>query len=128
MTNEDEPRVEILLRRTRANHGEAPPECDQICRLRWQDQPHPHLCTDGLMDDTPYMTITTWCSCGFRLQGPLHLDAGRDSFTAAAEQALTIGPERFVAHAREAHGIDVTQDEDWQTRLTTWPGPPAPPE
>lgn len=119
--NDEDPRLEILLRSTPENHAETPPECDAACWLRWYDMPHPHICPDGLMDKTPFLTITTWCSCGFRLQGPLHLDARVDSFVEASEAAGTEAQRAFEEHARAVHSIDVTTDEEWQRRLAMGP-------
>jgi hypothetical protein len=119
--NDEEPRIEMLLRATPQNHADTPPECDEACRRRWADMPHGHICPDGLLDMTPFLTITTWCSCGFLLQGPLHLDARVDSFIEASEASGTEAQQAFVEHARAVHAIDVTTDEEWQRRLATGP-------
>lgn len=118
----NEPHIGAFIRATTANHTDTPPDCDDFCWSRWYDMPHLHICPDGLNSPGPLMTITSWCSCGVRVSGPLELDARDEAMVAAAEAESAGTLERFQAHAIAVHGLDIMTNEEWQQRLAT---PPA---
>jgi hypothetical protein len=110
----------LIMRRSSENHAETPPDCDAKC-ARWGDRAHGHVCPDGLYDPGPLLTLTTWCSCGYRI-GLLRYDVTKPLAAGLVEDfGLTTGRD-FREHMLAAHDIDVETDEDWLRRLETAPG------
>lgn len=91
--------------------------CDERCR-RWGDLPHPHMVLDGLMADHPFLTMGGWCSCGYCFDEPVTYDV---SNMPHLDERGTAQVEAFVAHMREAHGLDPETDEAWQRAASTDP-------
>jgi hypothetical protein len=113
----------IFVRNTTENHTDTPPVCDEACRRRWGDMAHIHVCPDGINAPTPFMTVTSWCSCGALLGEPLDYDVRKPASVAALANRGRRTFERFQLHALTVHKIDIETDEEWQRRLTTPAGP-----
>lgn len=111
----------IFIRNTKENHDETPPACDEACWLRWYDMAHMHVCPDGINDPSPFMTITSWCSCGHRLTEPRRFDARDPRIGVDMEGEGNETLERFREHALEVHQIDIDTNEEWLRRLGDTP-------
>ena len=97
----------LLLRDTSVPAGQAPP-CDENCR-RWGNIPHVHIKTEGLDDDTPYLTIRCFCSCGLECASPHSYDARKG--TPGGVLALgEVHVEAFIQHLQDVHRIDYHSD------------------
>lgn len=117
-----------IIRDTTQNHTEIAPNCDARCD-RWGGLAHAHICPDGINNnDTPFLDVTAWCSCGARFGEPVHLDT-RDPARTTAQRSNAAGKrfaKAFEVHMAVAHGIDVRTDVAWLARLETPVGAPPP--
>lgn len=112
------PLMRAVIRRTPENHTETAPSCDDACQ-RWGARAHAHICPDGLYDDTPFLDLTAWCSCGVRLGQPVHVDVSADEdYLERMDSSGKVFVGAFELHMQVAHGIDIHNDEDWLDRLS----------
>lgn len=100
---------------------DGPQACDAGC-ARWGGRPHAHGHYDGLHNEaTPFLTVYTYCSCGFLCGDPVQIDVRKRNPGKRMQEAGQVHFLAFMDHMREAHEIDIETDEDWIDRLSRLP-------